>query len=283
MSTLSESNPADRRNRWFWLGVLLIAGLVSFPFLEFGFMVFKPVVSAYFRRIPFDSATWQDEKRVYSDEAVRQRMLPSLLRTHPFIGGSQEQVKALLGPPMEREEYLYYSAETFAYLSPDEMAYWIGPQEGFMTFDSVWLILSPGKNGAIQQYRLTHRGIKEVRNPPCEPGTAFMNEVVRVDDHNRRLFVIALADELDSPVRASPRLNLVRAYVSKCRPPWDRRWNASFFTDRELAGYKDEQLPKVLQDGSWAKAYLAEYENETGKLTLHPALPKGQKAFGRVR
>src|SRR5262245_16608637 len=165
MRTMSESTLSRQITRWLPLAVVLIA---IFPFVQVGYMAIEPGVKSYFRRIPFDSATWQDEKRVYSDEAVRKRMLPSLLRTHPLIGSSPEQVKALLGPPMEREEYIYYGI-TLDYLAPDEMVYWIGPQEGFMAFDSIWLVLSPGKNGAIEQYSVTYAGIKEVRNPPCEP------------------------------------------------------------------------------------------------------------------
>jgi len=149
------------------------------------------------------------------------------------------------------------------------------------TFLLIWLVLSSGKNGAIEQYSVTYAGIQEVRNPPSEQRDVFRNEVVRVDENNKRLFVTA--DELGSRSKASPVLRLMRAYVAKCRPGWGRRWSASFFTNRELAGYKDEQSPKVLQDGSWAKAYLAEYENETDRLTLHPALPKERKVLSPAR
>jgi hypothetical protein len=270
---MSESNRGKKIRRWLLLAVVLI---VAFPFGQFGFMLIKPALREYFRRIPFDAATWQDEKRVYSDDAVRKRMLPSLLRAHSLIGSNPEQVKALLGPPMERKEYTYYGI-TLDYLAPDDMVYWIGPQEGFMTFDSIWLVLFSGKSGAIEQYRVTYAGYKEVRNPPCEQPGLFMNEVVRVDENNKRLFVTAYG--LGSRSKASPVLRLMRAYVAKCHPGWGRRWSASFFTNRELAGYKDEQSPKVLQDGSWAKAYLAEYENETDRLTLHPALPKERKVL----
>src|SRR5262249_31067879 len=153
----------------------------------------------------------------YSDEAVRKRMLPSLLRTHPLIGSGPEQVNALLGSPMERAEYVYY-VERFENLAPDEMVYWIGPEEGFMRFDSIWLILSPGRNGAIEQYRVAYGGIQEVRNPPCGHYDIFRNEIVRIDESNRRIFVAASATDLDGRAGAPPVLHLIRAYAAKCHP-----------------------------------------------------------------
>jgi len=146
------------------------------------------------------------------------------------------------------------------------------------TFLLIWLILTPGKDGAIQQYWLAQAGIKEVQNPPCEAGEVFRDQVFRIDQANRRLFVAGSSDDLQSQAAGlGRRLKLIRAYVAKCHPDWGRHWNASFFADRQLAGYKDELPARFMKDGTWAKAYLAEYENETGRLTLHPALPKVQK------
>lgn len=157
------------RARLIPVAIILMLGGLSYPFLHFGFEVIKPGVTEYFNRIPFDPVAWRDQKRVYSDEAVRKRMLPSLLRTRALVGDTPEQVRALLGPPMQRREYTCY-AERLESLAPDEIVYWIGPEEGFMAFDSLWFVLTPGKFGTIDHYRVTHAGIKEVRrNGPCVP------------------------------------------------------------------------------------------------------------------
>lgn len=150
---MKEASKSRGKTRLIMVAVILILGGLSYPCLRFGFEVIKPEVAGYFRRIPFDPSTWQDEKRVYSDEAVRKRMLRALLRTHALVGDTREQVRALLGPPMERSEYTCY-AERLASLGPNEMVYWIGPQEGFMAFDSLWLILTPGKLETIDHYRV---------------------------------------------------------------------------------------------------------------------------------
>jgi hypothetical protein len=150
------------------VAIILLFGGLSYPLLRIGFEVIKPEVRGYFRRVPFDSAVWQDQTRVYSDEAVRKRMLPSLLHTHALVGDTPEELRALLGPPMERREYTCY-AERLVSVAPNEMVYWIGPEEGFMAFDSLWLILTPGKLGTIDHYRVTHAGIKEVRKDGILP------------------------------------------------------------------------------------------------------------------
>lgn len=46
----------------------------------------------------------------------------------------------------------------------------------------------------------------------------------------------------------------------------------SFFSDAKYAGYKsDENIAALVANGSWAKAYLAEYERLTQRLVLNPA------------
>jgi hypothetical protein len=148
------------------------------------------------------------------------------------------------------------------------------------TFLLIWLVLTPGKDGAIEQYRVAQAGNKEVRNPPCGTGEVFRDQLFRIDPTNRRLFVAGSSDDLKNQAAGlAPRLNSIRAYVAKCHPDWGRHWNASFFADRKFAGYKDEQPARFMKDGTWAKAYLAEYENETGRLTLHPALPNAQRTL----
>jgi hypothetical protein len=46
----------------------------------------------------------------------------------------------------------------------------------------------------------------------------------------------------------------------------------SFFSDTKYAGYKsDEKIAALVANGSWAKAYLGEYERQTQRLILNPA------------
>jgi hypothetical protein len=260
--------------------IILAVVLVSlcFPligFMQISYVIFKPVVRNYFRRIPFDSAVWRDEKRVYSDDPVRNSMLPSLLRKHALIGKSMPEVQALLGQPMDRAEYTYYAERLERSVPPDALVYWIAPQEGFMAFDSIWLILTPDSTGTINNYWITHAGVKEVRNPDCE-----RFEVFRIDEPSRRFFVPGASDDLESFPRATAVLRQIHAYATKCHPAWGEDWSASFFTDRKLAGYKDDRdIAPFLRDGSWAEGYVADFDDGLAQLTLHPALSKNRQVF----
>jgi hypothetical protein len=54
----------------------------------------------------------------------------------------------------------------------------------------------------------------------------------------------------------------------------------SFFTDVKYVGYKTEpQLREYLEDGTWNRAYLAEYDAESERLTL---APMGKSIWFRV-
>jgi hypothetical protein len=201
-------------------------------------------------------------------------MLPSLLQTHALVGQTTEQIKTLLGPPMDRTEYTYY-AEIFAKSLPSNaLVYWIAPQEGVMAFRSIWLVLAPDSTGTINSFEILHAGLQDVRNPDCKSFQLF-----RIDQTTRRIFVPGYSPGYFKDMKKIPplpaQLRQAHAYVTKCQPSWGERWNISFFTDSKFAGYKDEnQLENFLRDGSWAENYLAEYDNSTSRLTLFPAQQK---------
>src|SRR6476660_2891753 len=244
------------------------------PVLGIGYFTLQPRIRNYFHRLPFKSTGWRDEKLVYSDDPIRKYMLPSLLRTHTLVGRSTDEILALLGPSMERAEYLYY-AERLERLPADSLVYWIAPQEGFMAFDSNWLVVSRDSHGQINNYRIMHAGVPQVRNPDCERFEAF-----RIDESSRRLFTSEVLLDAAALVTAAPRIHEIRAFVAKCRAAWGQDWHASFFSDSKFAGYKDEPgLAESVRDGSWARAYVAEYDNSTAQLILYPALPGQKQVF----
>ena len=97
-------------------------------------------------------------------------------------------------------------------------------------------------------------------------------KIVRIDDRNERIFVIARGDQINTTARARKLLLSLQASLKQCRPVWGRSWAASFFSDAKYAGYKsDENMAAFVANGSWSKAYLGEYERETQRLILNPA------------
>jgi len=97
-------------------------------------------------------------------------------------------------------------------------------------------------------------------------------KIVRIDDRNERVFVIVKIDQINTTAKARKLLFPLQASLKQCRPNWGRTWAVSFFSDAKYAGYKsDDNLAALVANGSWAKAYLGEYERQTQRLILNPA------------
>ena len=97
-------------------------------------------------------------------------------------------------------------------------------------------------------------------------------KIVRIDDRNERIFVIVHADQINTTVKARKVLLSLQASLKQCRTGWGNTWSVSFFSDAKYAGYKHEDsVAALVANGSWARAYLGEYERQTGKLIMNPA------------
>ena len=94
-------------------------------------------------------------------------------------------------------------------------------------------------------------------------------EIARVDEPQRRLFVVA-PDAAEGPIAARIRdLESCFGFTD-----WSGRWTLSVFTDAALARYKDDaQVEAAVKDGRWARAYVAEYDAASQKLRRNPASP----------
>ena len=97
-------------------------------------------------------------------------------------------------------------------------------------------------------------------------------KIVRIDDRNERIFVIAHGEQINTTTKARKLLLALQASLKQCRPGWGRTWAVSFFSDVKYAGYKsDDNIAALVANGSWARAYLGEYERQTQRLILNPA------------
>ena len=97
-------------------------------------------------------------------------------------------------------------------------------------------------------------------------------KIVRIDDRNERIFVIARVEQINTTAKARKLLLPLQSSLKQCRPNCGRTWAVSFFSEAKYAGYKsDEGVAALVADGSWAKAYLGEYERQTQRLVLNPA------------
>ena len=90
--------------------------------------------------------------------------------------------------------------------------------------------------------------------------------LARVDEGQKRFFLVR------QKVSAASLKPVLRK-IEICLPPeWAGQWSLSVFSRKELAGYKDEPgIVPFHKHNEWAKGYLAEYDGESGRLTLSPA------------
>jgi hypothetical protein len=109
--------------------------------------------------------------------------------------------------------------------------------------------------------------------PDCESPGEF--PLQRVVDRSERLFVVAGRETVSDLSAMKKLLEQAREYISRCRPGWSSEWSVSVFSEAKYVGYKDEPaIVEFHKDGSWSRAYLAEYDHEKGVLTRYPLLPE---------
>mgnify|MGYP000489447428 CR=1 FL=1 len=70
-------------------------------------------------------------------------MVDDLLSRHNFRGMTREQTVAILGEPDKTE-----------YFRDWDMVYWLGPERGFMSIDSEWLVFQLDGQQKVTDYKI---------------------------------------------------------------------------------------------------------------------------------
>ena len=115
-------------------GVLCVIGAV-------GWFFYGDTIQEHLRRRPFDSAAWKGEKTLTND--IRIRMVDDLLRRHSFRGMTRDQVTGIIGEPDKTE-----------YFKNWDLVYWLGPERGFMSIDSEWLVFRLNGQKKVTEFRI---------------------------------------------------------------------------------------------------------------------------------
>jgi hypothetical protein len=120
----------------------LVLGLVvTLCVIGAGWFLFGDAIQERFRRRRFDAAAWRGEKVLTND--VRIWMVNDLLRRHRFRGMTREQVTAIIGEPDET-----------GYFKDWDLVYWLGPERGFISIDSEWLVFRLDSQKKVVDYRI---------------------------------------------------------------------------------------------------------------------------------
>lgn len=98
-------------------------------------------IQEHLRRRPFDAVAWREEKAWTND--VRIRMVDDLLHRHSFRGKTRVQVTAIVGEPDKTE-----------YFKDWDLVYWLGPERGWISIDSEWLVFRLDSQKKVTDYRI---------------------------------------------------------------------------------------------------------------------------------
>ena len=127
-----------RRTR---IALAVAAAIIAAPVVFLGGIFARDTAVEYLAREAFDSAAWQDPDRV--KDAARIRMVDDLLGTTNLKSKSRDEIVALLGEPDET-----------SYFRRWDLVYWLGPERGFFSIDSEWLVLRLNEESVVTEYRL---------------------------------------------------------------------------------------------------------------------------------
>ena len=91
----------------------------------------------------FSPEAWQRNERRVLTGAPRIDMVNDLLSEHALVGRTHSEAVALLGEPEDTD-----------YFADFDMVYWLGPERGFISIDSEWLVLRLGEDGRVTERRV---------------------------------------------------------------------------------------------------------------------------------
>ena len=100
----------------------------------------------------------------------------------------------------------------------------------------------------------------------CAKNAISKDSLVRVDEEQQRFFI----------QKTQATVDMLRPLITKIQSclndhTWQNKWSLSVFSEKKLAGYKDE--PNIIpfhKNDEWSKGYLAEYDAASKTLTLNP-------------
>lgn len=125
------------------LVVFCLIAVVVVPILVGLFIVGKTYVLEYFTRIEFSQVVWANTAVVYKQPYPRIKMINDLLLKFPLKGKTRAEVISLLGKP-----------EAKSYFKNYDLVYWLGPERGFISIDSEWLLIKINKQDVVDEYSI---------------------------------------------------------------------------------------------------------------------------------
>lgn len=94
-------------------------------------------------KIRFDSSTWKQMGQLNQASYPRLEMAEDLIRDRTLYGKTKEEVIELLGKPSDDGYFKTY-----------DLVYWLGPERGWFSVDSEWLLIQLDDSERVIKYEL---------------------------------------------------------------------------------------------------------------------------------
>jgi hypothetical protein len=91
-------------------------------------------------RTKFDSSVWRDSTVAFRKPYPRLQMADDILRRKLLDGLTADSLVTLLGPRPKT-----------SYFTDWDYVYWLGPERGFISIDSEWLVIDLGADGRVNR------------------------------------------------------------------------------------------------------------------------------------
>ncbi len=106
-----------------------VLGAIVVPYAIFiSYIFLAPAAQDYASRIEFNSESWKQGDM--DNSGIRLKMVDSLMQKYSLKGMSRAEIKKLLGVPASTSYFTQY-----------DYVYWLGPERGFISIDSEWLVI----------------------------------------------------------------------------------------------------------------------------------------------
>ena len=125
------------KRTFLFIGLGAALGIVSVGVWFF----FGDAIQERMHRQRFDPVAWQAQKGFADD--IRIRMVDDLLSNQDFHGMTRDALTAIVGEP-----------NGDGYFEEWDLVYWLGPERGFMSIDSEWLVFRLDSQERVSDYRI---------------------------------------------------------------------------------------------------------------------------------
>jgi hypothetical protein len=114
---------------------------VAFVAIVFAVVMWISIFRMEYPPQAFDPVIWKDKIQV--EKGIRLVMADQLVAQSTFLGKTRAEIVEMLGDPPPT-----------GYFRNWDLVYWLGPERGFISIDSEWLVFRFTEDGHCREYRI---------------------------------------------------------------------------------------------------------------------------------